>query len=272
MRLISIINQKGGSSKTTTAVNLAASLSFYHKKKVLLIDLDPQGSSSLWFDKLSIEKGIFKIFIDNNEDIEKIILNTEFENIKIIPSSNWLIGLEKALANEIHSETILKKSINKLINKNYFEYIIIDCPPNLGIITINALSCCNEVIIPVESRIMALAGLVQLLNTIDIVKRRINKELKIAGILPCRVDLRTKHSKEVVEELRSKFKDLVYKNIIRENIKLSQAPSFKKPIVYYDKTSNGAIDYYKFSLEVINQENIYINNESISNINNQKII
>jgi chromosome partitioning protein len=264
MRLISIINQKGGSGKTTTTVSLASSLSFYYKKRVLIVDIDPQGSASLWFNKPCIEKGLFKVFLEN-ENIENVILTTEFENLYIIPSSTWLVGLEKALANEVGAETILKRSLYNIVDQDKFDYILFDCPPNLGIITINALSACNEVVIPVESRIMALSGLIQLLNTIDIVKSRINKNLKIAGILACKADLRTNHSKEVIEKLRLKFSTLVYKTIIRENVKLAQAPSFNKPIVYYDHLSNGSLDYLEFTKEFIEQESLISKYRSLNN-------
>ena len=254
MRKIAIINQKGGSGKTTTTVNLAASLAA-KKRKVLVIDLDPQASTSQWFGRSAIEKGLLTVLTENAA-IESIIAATDSENISLIASSSWLIGLEKALANEVGAETILKQKL-ALLNHKQWHYILIDCPPTLGILTINALTACDEVIVPVEARIMAVNGLVQLLQTVDIVRHRLNPELKISGILPCRVDSRTRHSKEVVEELRKNFSDLVYKTAIRENIRLSEAPSFGKPINDYDPSSNGAQDYNSFAHEVIKQEKTY---------------
>ncbi len=251
MRKIAIINQKGGSGKTTTTVNLAASLA-EKKRRVLVIDLDPQASTSQWFNRSSIEKGLLSVLTEKTP-LTSIIAETDTENISLIASSSWLIGLEKALANEVGAETLLKQKLATLETKSY-HYILIDCPPTLGILTINALTACDEVIVPVEARIMAVNGLVQLLQTVDIVRHRLNETLKISGILPCRVDSRTRHSREIVEELRKNFSDLVYKTAIRENIRLAEAPSFGKPITEYDASSNGCRDYKLFAAEVIKQE------------------
>ncbi len=251
MRKIAIINQKGGSGKTTTTVNLAASLAA-KKRKVLVIDLDPQASTSQWFGVTVVEKGLLSVFTEN-VPLASVIASTESPGIALIPSSSWLIGLEKALANEVGAETILKQKLQALDTKSW-DYVLIDCPPALGILTINALTACEEVIVPVEARIMAVNGLVQLLQTVDIVRHRLNSSLKISGIVPCRVDSRTRHSKEVVDELRKNFSELVYKTAIRENVRLSEAPSFGKPINEYDPNSNGAHDYKALALEVIKQE------------------
>ncbi len=253
MRKIAIINQKGGSGKTTTTVNLAAALA-EKKRRVLIIDLDPQASTSQWFGRTSIEKGLLSVLTENTP-LASIIEETDTENVSIIASSSWLIGLEKALANELGAETILKQKLAVLDAKKY-HYILIDCPPTLGILTINALTASEEVIVPVEARIMAVNGLVQLLQTVDIVRHRLNDSLKISGILPCRVDSRTRHSREIVEELRKNFSDLVYKTAIRENIRLAEAPSFRKPINEYDSSSNGSRDYKLLAAEVIKQEKI----------------
>lgn len=251
MRKIAIINQKGGSGKTTTTVNLAASLAA-KKRKVLVIDLDPQASTSQWFARTPTDKGLLGVFLEDTP-LANIITSTDTEKIFLIPSSGWLIGLEKALANEVGAETILKQKLEQL-DASKWDYVLVDCPPALGILTVNALTACDEVIVPVEARIMAVNGLVQLLQTVDIVRHRLNSALKISGIVPCRVDSRTRHSREVVEELRKNFSDLVYKTAIRENVRLSEAPSFGKPINEYDATSNGALDYKALALEVIKQE------------------
>ena len=250
MRRIAIINQKGGSGKTTTTVNLAAALA-KKKRKVLVIDLDPQASTSQWFGRTAVEKGLLSVFTENTP-LSSVITETATPGVAVIPSSSWLIGLEKTLANEVGAETLLKEKLLTLGSS--WDYILVDCPPALGILTINALTACDEVIVPVEARIMAVNGLVQLLQTIDVVRHRLNKDLKIAGILPCRLDIRTRHAREVVEELRKNFSELVYKTAIRENVRLSEAPSFEKPITEYDAKSNGALDYISLAKEVIKQE------------------
>ncbi|MGE0009831.1 MAG: ParA family protein [Candidatus Babeliales bacterium] len=251
MRTIAVINQKGGSGKTTTAVNLAAGLA-ENKRNVLLIDLDPQGSTSSWLGVSDGDgKSLYDVFV-NKVHIDAIITRTEVEYLDAVPASNWLFGLDKALAHEVGSETILKQQFKKLSGK--YDYVLIDCPPNLGILTINALTAVQEVIIPVEARVMALSGLVQLMQTIDVIKERLNKDLHIAGIVPCRVDGRTKHAKEVVSALESNFKGMLYKTAIRENVRLSEAPSFTKPITEYDTRSYGAFDYRSLASEVILQE------------------
>lgn len=251
MRTIAIINQKGGSGKTTTTVNLAATLA-EKKRSVLVIDLDPQGSLTSWFGISHEEKGLFDVFV-SNANIADIIAKTDNQNLSIVPASNWLFGVEKALASEVGAETILRQQFKKL-EKNGYDYILIDCPPNLGILTINALTAVQEVIIPVEARVMALSGLVQLMQTIDIIKQRLNKNLHIAGIVPCRVDARTKHAREVVDALKSNFKGMLYHTAIRENIRLSEAPSFTQPITDYDTKCYGAFDYRALAKEVIKQE------------------
>jgi chromosome partitioning protein len=252
VRIIAVINQKGGSGKTTTTVNLAAGLA-EKKKKVLIIDLDAQGSATKWFGMSLNTKGIYALFVDE-VNIESLSIKTTINNISIIPSSTWLIGLDKRLAQEMGAETLLKQHIEKL-SRSTFDYILIDCPPTLGILTINALAAVHEIIVPVEARFMALNGLIDLLQTIEVIKKRLNPSLKIAGIVPCRVDSRTKHAKEIVHELSNNFKGMLYKTAIRENVRLSEAPSFAQPIMIYDKNCHGTNDYRALAKEVINQEN-----------------
>lgn len=251
MRKIAIINQKGGSGKTTTAVNLAASLA-EKKRSVLLIDLDAQASTTRWCGVADNQKGVYPLFAENAA-IDSLVVPTKIDNVHLLPASSWLVGIDKLLAQEVGAETILKHKLQAAVIKKY-DYVLIDCPPMLGILTVNALCAVDEVIVPVEARFMALGGLVQLLETVDLIKKRLNPHIKIAGILPCRVDGRTKHAKEVVGQLQQNFGGMLYKTAIRENVRLSEAPSFAQSIITYDKYSNGAVDYRLFAKEVIKQE------------------
>lgn len=254
MRTIAIVNQKGGSGKTTTAVNLAATLE-EAQKKVLLIDLDPQASASQWYGFKEKGHNLFKILTDEM-GIEEAIEKTSLPGLFIIPSSPVLAGVEKALASELASESILKHKLAKIDDK-LWDYVLIDCPPTLGILSLNALTMAQEVLIPVEAHVMALQGLVQLLKTIKMVKERLNPTLDIAGILACRVDNRTKHSQEVLGQLRSRFEGKVYTSVIRENIRLAEAPLHLKPITAYDGSCNGAHDYRSLAQELIGQKNSF---------------
>jgi len=251
MRTIAIVNQKGGSGKTTTSVNLAAALTELGQR-VLLIDLDPQGSTSMWYGFKERGKALFDLLTEDSA-FEQAIEKTEYDKLHMVPASMLLAGVEKALANEVASESILKNKFHKMAEKPW-DYILMDCPPTLGILSLNALTFANEVLIPVETHVMALSGLVQLLKTINLVKDRLNPTLEIAGILPCRVDNRTKHSQEVVTQLRTRFEGKVYQSVIRENIRLAEAPLHVKPITHYDSSSNGAKDYRSLADELTKQK------------------
>jgi chromosome partitioning protein len=253
MRKIAIVNQKGGSGKTTTSVNLAAALA-EKGKKVLLVDLDPQGAASLCYGFKDKGKALFEVFL-SQKNLQEAVYKTEFKGVDIIPSSYLISGVEKLLAKHQRPETILKEKFYLLKNSNW-DYVLMDCPPTFSILSLNALAIACGVLVPVETHVMALHGLVQLLKTISLVKKNLNPELVISGILPCRVDLRTKHSKEVIKELKNRFDEKVFDSFIRENIKLAEAPLYRKPIMEYATKSNGAMDYRGLAEEFIRRENI----------------
>jgi chromosome partitioning protein len=248
MRTIAIVNQKGGSGKTTTSVNLAATLA-ESGQKVLLIDMDPQGSASLWYGFKEKGKDLFDVLTDDLS-FEKAIQKTSVDGLSFIPSSSILAGVEKILAKEVASESILKNKF-QLTKDKPWDFLLLDCPPTLGVLSLNALTFADEVLIPVEAHVMALHGLVQLLKTIGIIKQRLNPTLEITGILPCRVDFRTKHSHEVLNQLKSRFEGKVYNSVIRENIRLAEAPLHLKPINLYDTHCNGSADYRSLAKEVL---------------------
>jgi len=250
MNIIAIVNQKGGSAKTTTAVNLSATLA-ENGKRVLLIDIDPQGSSSKWLKCLNEGKGIYDVLVENTSIVDNIN-QTSIDGLSVIPSSQWMIGAEKALASEVGAETILRKKLGELEQK--WDYILIDCPPALGLLSLNALVACDEVLVPLETRVMALDGLAQLLKTIDAVKDRLNPNLEINGIVPCRVDKRTRLSLDVISDLRNRFNGMVYNTCIRETVKLAECPSFGLPIILYDSKSPGSEDYRSLAKEFIKRK------------------
>lgn len=249
MRIIACVNQKGGSGKTTTAVNLAATLG-ERGKRVLLLDLDPQASATNWLGITDAGRGLLDAFAGEAE-LADLVMPTPAPNVQIIGSSAWLLGVDKALAGEVAAETILRTKLRALPEK--WDYILIDCAPTLGILTVSGLTAAREILIPVEAHVMALSGLAQLLNTVAVVRERLNPELEIAGILACRVDGRTKHALEIVEQLYERFGDLVYQTVIRENVRLAECPSFGEPITLYDKRSAGAQDYRALAEDVDTQ-------------------
>jgi chromosome partitioning protein len=251
MRTFAIANQKGGSGKTTTSVNLAAALGELGRR-VLLLDLDPQYSATSWFGIKNAGKEVLGIFADNG-NLTDLIREAGAPGVEVIPSSAWLVGAEKILAGEVGAETILRRNLQRL-PPDRWDYLLIDCPPTLGIITLNALAAVAELLVPVEAHVMALGGLAQLLHTVEIVQERLNSLLKISGILACRVDARTRHAREVVEQLRTRSGPLVYHTVIRENIRLAECPSFGQPITQYDPKSAGAADYRALAQEIVSQE------------------
>ena len=249
MRIIACVNQKGGSGKTTTAVNLAATLG-ERGKKVLLLDLDPQASATNWLGITDAGRGLLDAFAGQAELLD-LVLPTPAPGVEIIGSSAWLLGVDKALAGEVAAETILRAKLRALPEK--WDYILMDCAPTLGILTVSGLTAAREILIPVEAHVMALSGLAQLLNTVAVVRERLNPELEIAGILACRVDARTKHAIEIVDQLYERFGGLVYRTVIRENVRLAECPSFGEPITLYDTRSAGAQDYRALAEDVDTQ-------------------
>lgn len=247
-RIISIANQKGGVGKTTTAINLSTVLA-KRNKKTLLIDMDPQGNatSGVGIEK-NLEKSIYNVLIEENS-IGEAILKTNIKNLDICPSTINLAGAEVELVSMMSREMRLKEKLENI--KNNYDYILIDCPPSLGLITLNAFTASNSVLIPVQCEYYALEGLGQLLNTVKLVKKHLNKDLEIEGALLTMFDTRTNLSKQVVDEVKKYFGDKVYKTVIPRNVKLSEAPSYGMPITVYDSRSKGAKCYDKLGKEVI---------------------
>ena len=248
-KVIAISNQKGGVGKTTTAVNLSSCLAVL-EKKVLLIDLDPQANatSSLDIENDSIENGIYQLF-EELCSASDCIIETKIVNLDIIPSHIDLVGIEIESIDLIDRENILMNAIDK-IEKEY-DYIIIDCPPSLGLLTINALTASNSVIIPIQCEYYALEGLGQLLNTVRLIQKHINPNLLISGVLLTMYDSRLNLSKEVTEEVKGYFEDKLFKTVIHRNVRLGEAPSFGKPALLYDANSTGAQNYMNLIEEIL---------------------
>ncbi|MCM8791863.1 MAG: AAA family ATPase [Candidatus Omnitrophica bacterium] len=258
-KIIAICNQKGGTGKTTSAINLSAYIALIGKK-VLLIDLDPQGNatSGLGIDKYKIEKSTYHILLDEAE-INQIILPTEIENLKLLPANIDLTGAEVELVGVLGRENALKRKILPI--KEEFDFIFIDSPPSLGLLTINALCAAESVLIPVQCEYYALEGLTQLLKTINLVKMNLNPQLVIEGVFLTMADFRTRLTQEVIKEVRSFFSthfspaeglnEKVFQTVIPRNIRLSEAPGFGKPIALYDNYSLGAQRYLELSRELL---------------------
>lgn len=253
-KVIAIANQKGGVGKTTSAINLAASLAVL-EFKVLLIDADPQANSTsgVGFDVRNVKTSIYECVIDD-VDPQTIILNTNTPNFDLLPSHIDLVGAEIEMLNLPNREKILKQVIEKL-QKDY-DFILIDCSPSLGLITVNALTAANSVIIPVQCEYFALEGLGKLLNTIKIIQSRLNPELQIEGFLLTMYDSRLNLSNQVLEDVKRHFNDMVFDTVISRNIRLSEAPSFGIPALSYDVSSRGAQAYLNLARELLQKNNM----------------
>lgn len=251
-KTIAIANQKGGVAKTTTAVNLSAWLSLMGQK-VLLIDIDPQGNAStgVGVDKEAVESCIYDVVI-NSVPLKEVIITSPVENLDLVPATIELAGAEIELVGVAEREYVLKKALAEV--KDSYEFIFIDCPPSLGLLTINALTAADSLLIPIQCEYYALEGLGQLLNTFQRVQQNLNKDLVLEGVLLTMFDGRTNLSIQVVDEVKKHFKDKVFRTIVPRNVRLSEAPSHGKPVMVYDRRSKGSEAYQELAKEVLGIE------------------
>lgn len=253
-KVISIANQKGGVGKTTTAINLAASLAVL-EYKVLLVDADPQANatSGAGFDVRNVKTSLYECIIDEVNPLD-IILKSEIPGFELLPSNIDLVGAEIEMLNLPNREKMMSQVINQV--RGNYDFVLIDCSPSLGLLTVNALTASDSVIIPVQCEYFALEGLGKLLNTIKIIQSRLNPELEIEGFLLTMFDSRLRLSNQVYDEVKKHFQQMVFDTIIRRNIKLGEAPSYGKPVVMYDADSKGSINYLNLAREVLQKNNL----------------
>lgn len=252
VKVIAIANQKGGVGKTTTAVNLSACIAELGKK-VLLVDIDPQGNSTsgLGINKATIKRCAYDALV-NETPVESIVLPTQVSNLSLLPATIQLAGAEIELVSVLSRETRLKRSLDKV--KYNYDYVIIDCPPSLGLLTINALTASNSVIIPIQCEFYALEGLTQLMNTISLVQKNLNPALTLEGVVLTMFDARTNLSIQVVDEVKSHLRHKVYQTIVPRNVRLSEAPSHGQPVIKYDPKSKGSEVYFDLAKEVLGDD------------------
>ena len=253
-KIISIANQKGGVGKTTTTINLSSLLAAA-EKRTLLVDIDPQSNSSSGLSVTNHNPSVYEVLI-GTANINSVIINTFMPFLDMLPSNINLVGAEIEMVDIENRENLLRKALTEVNDK--YDYILIDCPPSLGLLTLNSLTASNSVLIPVQCEYFALEGLGQLLNTINIVKKHYNKDLAIEGVLLTMFDTRLRLSHQVAEEVRKYFGDKVYNTVINRNVRISEAPSYGKPIILYDAISSGAQNYMALASEVLEKNSDFL--------------
>ena len=252
MRSIALANQKGGVGKTTSTANLGASLALLHKR-VLVVDIDPQANLSVHFgvNIFGEEPSLYEAMVDRVA-VQDILRPTQIEGLDLIPSSINLAGAEIELVGSVGRETVLKEALSGILGD--YDYVLIDCPPSLGLLTLNAMTTVREVFIPLQTEFFALQGMSKLMETVEIIRRRVNPGLEITGIIACMFDRRTNLAHEVLDNIREYFEDRLFQTIIRRNVKLAESPSHGAPIATYAKTARGNTDYTALAREVLAQE------------------